>query len=274
MPQYEPLPKLKGQPFTLLIAEPLGEPEATLGQFVADFPVEPGIAQIIYPHTIESPSLPGLTVVAREPGEPLGPWLSQALVKSDSARVLIVAGLLPTAETVKAMAEKLDLAHLVLAPRPQKPFGVLGLGLHGVWGFFCRFALALGPAAEPRWPGMGGWCRRFAAHWVFGVPGNDPETPVRMLRGEMVQALNLQSAGGFAWVEMGAKCTFLGALIEELPTPKTSSGQNLPALSGPNWWRDFRALASNPSFGKPWNPHSRLVEGDLAEVPKSAQAAL
>jgi len=130
MPQYEPLPKLKGQPFTLLIAEPLGEPEATLGQFVVDFPVEPGIAQIIYPHTIESPSLPGLTVVAREPGEPLGPWLSQALVKADSPRVLMVAGLLPTAETVKAMAEKLDLAHLVLAPRPQKS----SAGLHWLWG--------------------------------------------------------------------------------------------------------------------------------------------
>ena len=258
MPHYHPPRSLTEQPFSLVVAEPRPDLPA-LEAFLRAFPREPGIRQVIAPIPVPSlPEGPEPTEVAWEPGQGMGAWLSMALEKVQNERVLVLGGPVeryPAADSLSRMADKLDLAHLVLAPRPQRPWSAPAHGAHKVWSGMVRWVLALEAKPEPCWPGWGAWIRRFAARWVLAVPGNDPGTPHRMLRREMIPSLNLQSTSEFVWVEMVAKATFLGALIEELPTPLSTEVQAPPATEGAGWWRDFCKLCSDPLFGRPWNPH-------------------
>ena len=270
MPQYHPPRSLAGQPFSWVIAD--FQPDlAALQAFVRAFPSEPGIRQVIAPVAI--PTLePGLeaTEVPAEAGQGMGGWLSRALVEARFERVLVLGGPVeryPSGATLSLMADKLDLAHLVLAPRPQNRPGALARGMHGLWNGMARWILALEAKPEPRWPGWSAWTRRLASRWVLAVPGNDPGTPHRMLRREMIPSLNLQSASGFAWVEMVAKATFLGALVEELPTPTRGEGDPPVIPAEPDWWRDFRKLCSDPVFGRPWNPHQADSPGTESQGP-------
>jgi len=258
MPHYHPPQSLAGQPFSLVVAE--FQPDlVALDAFVRAFPREPGIRQVIAPAGIAA-VLEGVVVteVVPEAGQGMGTWLSRSLEQAHHARVLVLGGPVqqyPAADSLGLMADKLDLAHLVLAPRPQSRLGPAVRWMHSLWSGMVRWILALEAKPEPRWPGWSAWTRRLAARWVLAVPGNDPGTPHRLLRREMIPALNLQSPSGFVWVEMVAKATFLSALIEELPTPVRGEGYGPGHPSEAGWWRDFRRLCSAPVFGRPWNPH-------------------
>jgi len=280
MPHYHPPRSSTGQPFSLVVAEPRPDLPA-LEAFVRAFPCQPGIRQVIAPVSID-PVAEGVeaTEVALEPGQGMGGWLSQALQKAQYERVLVLGGPVeryPAADALGPMADKLDLAHLVLAPGPQRPWSAPARGAHKVWSGMVRWVLALEAKPEPCWPGWVAWIRRCAARWVLAVPGNDPGTPHRMLRREMIASLNLQSASEFVWVEMVAKATFLGALIEELPTPILDDRQAPNPKEGAGWWRDFRKLCSDPLFGRPWSPHQDPKpegEGPLSGGLDPAQTAV
>lgn len=280
MPQYQPPPSLTGQPFTLVITDHRPEALAALESLIQTFPCQPGIQQVITATEWASPAFPDPLVVDPHPGEGQGPWLSRALEQARAGRILLLGGPpegYPGPDKLKQMAEKLDLAHLVLAPRPQSRWSGLGRLFHGVWSRLGQWGLALDPKPEPGWPGWGAWLRRGAARWVMAVPGNDPETPIRMLRREMGPALNLQSPTAFARVEMIAKATFLGALVEELPIPLTLAREKTGPDGVPGWWADFRALCSDPVFGTPWNPLAGTTgagEDNVQQTAAPAQTAV
>ena len=100
-----------------------------------------------------------------------------------------------------------------------------------------------------------GWerCRRWLATWprrlVFAVPLRDVHSPCRLHRLEKLAAIPLQSASSFLDIEILAKATFFGHLIDEV---------DVPALSGRvesrGRWSDLRRLLRHPSFVQPSGP--------------------
>jgi hypothetical protein len=66
------------------------------------------------------------------------------------------------------------------------------------------------------------WSRRLKSlRWrvLFGVPVLDPLSPARIHRRDHLAAVPVQSASGLAVVEVLAKATFLGHLMDEVPIP-------------------------------------------------------
>lgn len=274
MPHYEPLPSLAAQPFSLVIpvfpcrgkAPPIPDQAGdALVEFVRTFPLPGGVGEVI---TVEGAG--GIARFGADSGHPVfeipwegegGPWIAKAMALANFPRTLILASgegqCLPSENDLKTMAEKLEMSHLVLFPRPQKNWHPISRKLWDLWMGTRKWIFALDPRGYPKWPGLASWFRRLAACWVMGVPGEDPESPLRMIRSNLSRGMVLQSRGNFVWVEMLAKATFLGALVEELPVSASEEGgASKPSreLPGPNWWKDFRTVFSNPQFGKPWSP--------------------
>ena len=284
MPQFHPLPTLEQTAFSLVVSPaPEGFPAPTLRQWtdwLGTVPPELPIHQVITASGLKQqghhPVLPGSGFQPEfldiEDPEKLGPWLGHAIALSRCPRILVVDGRgpLPDPGLLAEMERQLRKAHLVLAPRPQSGWSWPGLAVYQMVQWLGGVLLALEPGRQPRWPGWSGWFRRLSVRWVMGAPGNDPETPIRAMRSEWVGALNLQSAGEFAWAEMLAKATFLGVLIEELPTPCLAAGPGKLASGAPGrgWWRDFREVASRPKFGSPWSPPAPCGLEPWAESPE------
>ena len=81
---------------------------------------------------------------------------------------------------------------------------------------------------------------------VFGVPVADVHSPLRLHRAEKLRDIPLQSGSSFVDVEILAKATFLGHVLDE-PT--------VPALAGVTWrrgaMRDLNLVFKKPTFRRP-----------------------
>ena len=92
------------------------------------------------------------------------------------------------------------------------------------------------------------WLATRSARWVFGVPVADVHSPCRIHRAEALRAIPLQSRSAFLDVEILAKATFLGHLIDEVPIPALDG---LPAEIAR---ADRRLVARHPLFVRPSVP--------------------
>ena len=81
---------------------------------------------------------------------------------------------------------------------------------------------------------------------IFAVPVDDVHSPCRLHRLEKLAAIPLQSASEFLDVEILAKATFFGHLIDEVPVP-AARGR---VARGP-FWRDFVAVFRRPVLCPP-----------------------
>ena len=90
--------------------------------------------------------------------------------------------------------------------------------------------------------GSGAGWRHVPRRLVFAVPLRDVHSPCRLHRLEKLAAIPLQSASSFLDVEILAKATFFGHLIDEV---------DVPPLPGPvgsrGWWADCRRLLREPA---------------------------
>jgi hypothetical protein len=92
------------------------------------------------------------------------------------------------------------------------------------------------------------WLANRPARWVFGVPAADIHSPCRIHRAEALRAIPLQSRSAFLDVEILAKATFLGHLIDEVPIPPL---EGLPVKLSR---ADRRLVARHPLFVRPSIP--------------------
>jgi len=101
---------------------------------------------------------------------------------------------------------------------------------------------------------------RIVRRIVFGVPVADVHSPLRLHRAEKLREIPLQSGSSFVDVEVLAKATFLGHVLDE---PK------IPALAGPTWrkgsFRDLKVVFKNPTFRRPPGYASRPLEEPQGE---------
>jgi hypothetical protein len=86
------------------------------------------------------------------------------------------------------------------------------------------------------------WLGRLPWRVLFRVPLHDIHSPCRLHRREALAAIPLQSPSAFADVELLAKATFLGHLLDEVPVP------DLPAAPGRSALADVRAVFRKPRF--------------------------
>lgn len=280
MPQYEPLPSLAGLPFSLIVPgiqgigptnpsfESAGE---ALAEFIRTFPVPGGIGEVIAAEVKERiVEIPGLPVYEIPWEGVTGAWITKAMSMAKFPRTLILppgeGQGLPGGNDLKILADKLEMAHLVLLPRPQKNWHPVPRKFWDLCMWMRKWIFALEPKGDPKWPGLEPWFRRLVSRWILGAPGEDPDSPIRMVRSSLIRGMDFQSGGNFVWVEMLAKATFLGALVEELPVPSKGSkskAKEYAEIPGPDWWTDFRTVFGDPQFGKPWSPLSQ--EGEKTE---------
>ncbi|WP_165070908.1 hypothetical protein [Paludisphaera rhizosphaerae] len=87
---------------------------------------------------------------------------------------------------------------------------------------------------------------RIVRRLVFGVPVADVYSPLRLHRAEKLWEIPLQSGSSFVNVEVLAKATFLGHILDE---PK------IPALAGTTWrkgsFHDLNVVFKKPTFRRP-----------------------
>lgn len=87
------------------------------------------------------------------------------------------------------------------------------------------------------------WLTRASRRTVFGVPIMDVHSPLTLHRAEKLRAIPLQSGSSFVDVELPAKATFLGHVLDEA---------SVPAPARPTWnrgrLRDMRLVFKSPTF--------------------------
>lgn len=88
------------------------------------------------------------------------------------------------------------------------------------------------------------WLRKL----IFAVPVRDVHSPCRIHRRAKLAVIPLQSASAFADVEVLAKATFLGQLLDEVPVPP------LPAVRGACRLADCLEVFRKPVFVPPSIP--------------------
>ena len=99
---------------------------------------------------------------------------------------------------------------------------------------------ALGRRPLPPGARLARWLAARRWQWLFAVPAVDVHTPCRLHRREKLAAIPLQSASTFVDVEILAKATFFGHLIDEVPIPELAGGR----VGG--GWRDFLDVFRHP----------------------------
>jgi hypothetical protein len=102
---------------------------------------------------------------------------------------------------------------------------------------------------------VGRWVGRLPWRLIFAVPVYDVHSPYRLHRREKLAAIPLQSVSSFLDVEILAKATFLGHLIDEVEVPPTES------VLGDLSWHDFAEVFRNPLFLQPSGP-AEPAEGE------------
>jgi hypothetical protein len=118
----------------------------------------------------------------------IGPAIEQAAADCDSPLVLVTTASEPWTEAhLRPLLEAIDKCDHVLGRRPGH-----------------------------RWRQ---WLATLRWRIVFAVPVRDVHSPCRLHRREALAAIPLQSASSFAEVELLAKATFLGQLIDEVSVP-------------------------------------------------------
>jgi hypothetical protein len=108
-----------------------------------------------------------------------------------------------------------------------------------------------------------GWLGFLMQRFVFAVPLEDVHSPCRLHRLEKLAAIPLQSRSSFLDVEILAKATFLGHLIDQV---------DVPPLSGlswfPGWLRDLGELLRKPRFERLSSPAEEAqCQGERTDRP-------
>lgn len=102
---------------------------------------------------------------------------------------------------------------------------------------------------------IGRWIAGAAWRWVFAVPVADIHSPCRLHRLDKLSALPMQSCSSFLDVEVLAKATFLGHLIDEVMVPDLETPR--PRVA----WSDVRAVFRRPTFVRRSGP-AEDAQGD------------
>jgi hypothetical protein len=94
------------------------------------------------------------------------------------------------------------------------------------------------------------WLRRQLWHALFAIPARDVHSPCRLHRRAALEAIPLQSATDFADIELLAKATFLGHLIDDPAIPP------LERFAFPRQSRmgDFQSVFRHPRFVRDSSP--------------------
>lgn len=87
---------------------------------------------------------------------------------------------------------------------------------------------------------LGRWLASRPWRWLFAIPALDVHSPCRLHRREKLEAIPLQSASRFLDVELLAKATFFGHLIDEVPVPAMADA------GAAGTWGDFVEVFRHP----------------------------
>lgn len=94
-----------------------------------------------------------------------------------------------------------------------------------------------------------GWAARWRAwlvpYGLFGVNFKDVRCPVRLYRRDIFKRIPIQSASGFAEVEILAKATFLERIFDEVPISWKPTGVTVDSGTVGDVWKVF----NHPNFG-------------------------
>lgn len=153
-----------------------------------------------------------VVLIALDPPEGRAAALRRAVAECPHPLLIVTSALEPwTAAHLDPLLESINHCDHAFGRRPQPPMG--------------RFL---------RWLGNRVW--RFA----FAVPVDDVHSPCRIHRIEALRTIVFQSAGPTIDVELIAKATFLGHLIDEVPVPalagpdaKSSAGEAMTLFNRP-----------------------------------------
>lgn len=165
----------------------------------------------------------GVLVVVFASGDVLGAWgIAQGLVSLMQARKRPVDWLV-TDETVGGFAEALTGAlrgatqPLVLVTNAFEPWTAAHLDplLEAIDR--CDHVLGRRPAGP--WGSVRRWLVTRLDRLVYGVPLLDIHSPCRLHRREKLASIPFQSKSSFLDIEILAKATFLGHLLDEVPVP-------------------------------------------------------
>ncbi len=96
--------------------------------------------------------------------------------------------------------------------------------------------------------------------FLFAIPSVDVQSPCRLHRAEKLREIVPQSVSSFLDVEILAKATFLGHLIDEVPVPALEASRSWGA------WDDFLAVFKHPRFRR-----EPVAASAPAEEPKGQQ---
>lgn len=99
------------------------------------------------------------------------------------------------------------------------------------------------------WHGLHHWRRRKIASFFFGVRLQDPESPFRLFRRDILKRIPIQSKGSFVNIEIPAKANFLGKWLAEEPIEFVGRKKEAKSIADDwrraDWWKIF----SSPNFG-------------------------
>ena len=157
--------------------------------------------------------------------------IERGLARTSLPLVLVATTLEPPAvEQVRPLFEAINRCDHVYSKRPAGVCGIVARRLGGlVWKV------------------------------IFGSPASDPHAPLRLHRRLKLAAIPLQSPSPFVNVEIAAKATYFGHLIDEVATPKIDA----PRVRSK--WRDAIALFRDPVFvfeSRPLEDAESDAEGD------------
>lgn len=99
------------------------------------------------------------------------------------------------------------------------------------------------------------WVSALPFKILFAIPARDALSPCQLHRREKLTAIPLQSCSEFLDVEILAKATFLGHLIDEAPVPAIDS------LRDRGFWGDCWEVLRKPLISRPAEDPKRDVEG-------------
>jgi hypothetical protein len=102
--------------------------------------------------------------------------------------------------------------------------------------------------------------RRLSALWqrtIFAVPVQDVHSPCRLHRLEKLAVIPLQSRSAFLNIEILAKATFFGHLIDEVRVPPLATGTR-PRMA----WSDLSTVFRAPTFTRVSSGPSEDAQGD------------
>lgn len=172
--------------------------------------------------------------VALDPGAPLGEAIERAVAGEAPPLVLFAdAGPAWNKGHLAPLLKAIDACDHVIG---RRPVGSAGRRLR-------------------RWLGV--------LHWrlIFAMPALDVHSPIRLHRREKLAAIPLQSSSDFVDVEILAKATFFGHLIDEVDIPAVDGTPAPRRVAG----RDVSAVYRHPTLIRPSGPAEDLEgedEGD------------